>query len=174
MNVAVFLFSAQDPQELSTDACSLPSQRGSCNTNFNNTIRYYFHSLQGECLLFVYSGCGGNRNNFRSKKECQKKCGKIEGLVCFVWSMVAFWTQRTNPTGTYSLTWSPNNERILNRDKHHRFTEIKLVSFWTQGQSSGHWVRLNKANMWLIIKKLTYLPDCESRLYAKNIFLIQL
>ena len=35
---------------------------------------FYFDATSGECRPFVYSGCGGNANNFPSYGQCMKKC----------------------------------------------------------------------------------------------------
>jgi len=35
---------------------------------------HYFEATSGECLTFVYSGCGGNANNFPSYEKCMNKC----------------------------------------------------------------------------------------------------
>ena len=37
--------------------------------------RWYYENNSKKCLIFKWSGCGGNKNNFRSKIECQQKCG---------------------------------------------------------------------------------------------------
>lgn len=29
-----------------------------------------------ECVKFVYSGCGGNKNRFESREICEKRCKK--------------------------------------------------------------------------------------------------
>lgn len=34
--------------------------------------RWYHRS--GKCKPFLYGGCGGNANNFRSKELCEKFC----------------------------------------------------------------------------------------------------
>ncbi|TGZ72913.1 hypothetical protein CRM22_001803 [Opisthorchis felineus] len=51
--------------------CSLQKKSGPCNGHF---IRYFYNKSRGSCSRFNYSGCGGNRNNFRSLKECQTIC----------------------------------------------------------------------------------------------------
>ncbi|XP_058156497.1 tissue factor pathway inhibitor isoform X1 [Dasypus novemcinctus] len=53
--------------------CQGPADRGLCHANIN---RYYFNSIIGKCRPFKYSGCGGNENNFTSKKACLKTCKK--------------------------------------------------------------------------------------------------
>jgi hypothetical protein len=34
-------------------------------------------SRKGECKQFVYGGCGGNANNFASKKKCEDMCATL-------------------------------------------------------------------------------------------------
>lgn len=53
--------------------CSLPKDRGSCE---KFELRFYFNSEIGECKYFFFSGCGGNKNNFKELANCQKVCGK--------------------------------------------------------------------------------------------------
>ncbi|KAI8425354.1 hypothetical protein MSG28_007115 [Choristoneura fumiferana] len=36
--------------------------------------RWHHSPLHGECREFIYLGCGGNRNNFRTKQECERHC----------------------------------------------------------------------------------------------------
>ncbi|XP_023217510.1 boophilin-H2-like [Centruroides sculpturatus] len=38
------------------------------------TIRFYYNVFTRDCLLFVYGGCGGNRNNFQTLEECRRFC----------------------------------------------------------------------------------------------------
>jgi len=37
--------------------------------------RYYYSSRDSICIVFLYSGCGGNENNFVTMDECQARCG---------------------------------------------------------------------------------------------------
>ncbi|XP_051842019.1 tissue factor pathway inhibitor [Antechinus flavipes] len=53
--------------------CLTPADRGLCKANEK---RFYFNSAIGKCRSFNYSGCGGNENNFISKKSCLKTCKK--------------------------------------------------------------------------------------------------
>lgn len=52
-----------------TDICSLPSDSGPCEAAIT---RYFFDGKR--CTRFVYGGCRGNANNFRSILECRRKC----------------------------------------------------------------------------------------------------
>lgn len=51
--------------------CTLPAVPGEC---YNYTERWYFNSLENQCRLFYYGGCGGNENNFRTEFECRHRC----------------------------------------------------------------------------------------------------
>ena len=52
--------------------CALDKETGRCRASMR---RYYFDSSSGLCKRFVYGGCGGNGNNFRTIQECRKVCG---------------------------------------------------------------------------------------------------
>ena len=58
---------------LNIDSCELPASNGSCS---GNETRWYYKS--GTCQQFRYSGCGGNKNNFKTIQDCVDTCG--EGL----------------------------------------------------------------------------------------------
>lgn len=46
-------------------------------------MNYYFDKDIGNCEVFTYSGCGGNRNRFTSKEQCSRQCGEHKGVdVC--------------------------------------------------------------------------------------------
>ncbi len=51
--------------------CSLPQETGPCRAAFR---RYFFNSETQTCETFIFGGCGGNRNNFRSLRHCQRAC----------------------------------------------------------------------------------------------------
>eukprot|EP01084_Bolivina_argentea_P022647 42092_1 len=48
-------------------ACNEPALVGPCK---KYTERYFFNSQKNECEMFMYGGCSGNSNNFKSKSEC--------------------------------------------------------------------------------------------------------
>uniref|UniRef100_A0A7M4F158 BPTI/Kunitz inhibitor domain-containing protein n=1 Tax=Crocodylus porosus TaxID=8502 RepID=A0A7M4F158_CROPO len=48
-----------------------PMDRGLCRAN---ELRFFFNPLTGKCRPFGYSGCGGNENNFVSRKSCIRTC----------------------------------------------------------------------------------------------------
>ncbi|XP_049885502.1 tissue factor pathway inhibitor-like [Pectinophora gossypiella] len=51
--------------------CSLAFDYGSC---FGHYYRWYWDNSYKTCKRRIYSGCGGNQNNFQSRKECYSKC----------------------------------------------------------------------------------------------------
>ncbi|PRD20074.1 UNVERIFIED_CONTAM: Carboxypeptidase inhibitor SmCI [Trichonephila clavipes] len=56
----------------SSDVCDLPAETGRC---FGYFQRYYFDKEDKQCKKFVFGGCGGNANNFKTLEECQGTCG---------------------------------------------------------------------------------------------------
>ncbi|XP_022240200.1 papilin-like [Limulus polyphemus] len=53
------------------EVCSLSKEVGNCH---DFTERWFYDQNYGRCLVFLYSGCNGNRNNFASLEECEKSC----------------------------------------------------------------------------------------------------
>nr|XP_020764134.1 tissue factor pathway inhibitor isoform X3 [Odocoileus virginianus texanus] len=53
--------------------CLTAADRGPCQAN---VTRFYYNSVIGKCRPFNYSGCGGNENNFTTKKACLRACKK--------------------------------------------------------------------------------------------------
>ncbi|XP_036433418.1 tissue factor pathway inhibitor a isoform X2 [Colossoma macropomum] len=53
------------------DICLSPVNRGDCA---GSERRYVYSQRVKRCQVFRYSGCGGNKNNFTTKKLCMKKC----------------------------------------------------------------------------------------------------
>jgi len=58
---------------LTTDACLLRKEPGSC---FNQDLRFYWDGEVAECRPLMYSGCGGNGNNFATQDDCYAACGR--------------------------------------------------------------------------------------------------
>ena len=67
--------------------CSLPMDTGPCKAYIPS---YYYDAKKGKCLPFIYGGCAGNMNRFKSIEECNqiciqeepvfKKCGGAKGF----------------------------------------------------------------------------------------------
>ncbi|XP_050763580.1 eppin-like, partial [Gymnogyps californianus] len=55
----------------SGDICHLPPVTGPCRGRFRH---YAYNPATGTCQPFIYSGCGGNPNNFNTVEECQQVC----------------------------------------------------------------------------------------------------
>uniref|UniRef100_A0A8B9BUT9 BPTI/Kunitz inhibitor domain-containing protein n=1 Tax=Anser brachyrhynchus TaxID=132585 RepID=A0A8B9BUT9_9AVES len=56
------------------DFCYLPSVCGNCKALF---IRFFYNASSQRCEEFIYGGCGGNRNNFETKRECFQACSHL-------------------------------------------------------------------------------------------------
>ncbi|XP_076357706.1 uncharacterized protein LOC143250692 isoform X1 [Tachypleus tridentatus] len=53
------------------DFCNLPNKTGPCLAYFRN---YFYDPSEKQCKEFVYGGCQGNENNFRSLAACEMTC----------------------------------------------------------------------------------------------------
>lgn len=51
--------------------CGLDFDSGPCYAYFE---RFYFNKRSKKCEKFVYGGCFGNENRFRTEEECEKSC----------------------------------------------------------------------------------------------------
>ena len=43
--------------------------------------KYFYNTVTKECQYFVYSGCGGNANNFMTTVECETTCKKVSAVL---------------------------------------------------------------------------------------------
>ncbi|XP_048390162.1 tissue factor pathway inhibitor-like [Stegostoma tigrinum] len=53
--------------------CMDPAVKGDCNKSIT---KYFYNNSTGNCETFIYSGCGGNLNNFKTKQLCRRTCRK--------------------------------------------------------------------------------------------------
>ncbi|XP_058277335.1 tissue factor pathway inhibitor isoform X7 [Hirundo rustica] len=53
--------------------CMTPMDKGLCRAK---ELRFFYNYSTGRCRPFSYSGCGGNENNFISRKSCLRICKK--------------------------------------------------------------------------------------------------
>nr|CAH8840402.1 unnamed protein product [Trichobilharzia regenti] len=51
--------------------CILKPDPGTCRGYFS---RYFYNKEKNVCEQFIYGGCLGNENNFKTKEECDAKC----------------------------------------------------------------------------------------------------
>ncbi|XP_003736478.2 papilin isoform X2 [Drosophila pseudoobscura] len=58
------------------EICLLPLVTGRCNGPAVQERRWYYDDERGTCVSFIYSGCSGNQNNFRSFEACTNLCGR--------------------------------------------------------------------------------------------------
>ncbi|XP_054836467.1 kunitz-type serine protease inhibitor textilinin-2-like [Eublepharis macularius] len=62
------------PPAAPSHQCLLPPDTGPCKAN---TPHYYYNTIQQRCLVFVYRGCKGNSNNFKTKEVCEEACIEV-------------------------------------------------------------------------------------------------
>lgn len=75
-----FFNSANGEKVHCEDKCSQPVSFGICRAAFK---RYFFNSTTMQCQEFIYGGCQGNDNNFKSLEQCQMECesqGNVFGI----------------------------------------------------------------------------------------------
>ncbi|XDV17213.1 hypothetical protein PO909_016584 [Leuciscus waleckii] len=59
--------------------CSLPAVQGPCK---HWEARWAYNRLVKQCTPFVYGGCRGNKNNFRTRNECDAECPQPKRRLC--------------------------------------------------------------------------------------------
>ncbi|XP_065281484.1 papilin-like [Dermacentor albipictus] len=60
------------------EECTYPADAGPCDAYMP---RFFYNTLTKSCEQFIYGGCGGNANNFRTYDACQNKCTKFLGII---------------------------------------------------------------------------------------------
>ena len=77
-----------------SEVCGLPSETGPCKAHM---IRYFYNVESAACEQFVYGGCLGNANNFKSREECEKSCSKSACVCSLGTRRLAFRASRLVP-----------------------------------------------------------------------------
>ena len=52
--------------------CQVDKAEGTCGSSIQ---KWYFDRNANECKTFIYTGCGGNENQFSTEGECRAMCG---------------------------------------------------------------------------------------------------
>ncbi|KAJ8675250.1 hypothetical protein QAD02_011036 [Eretmocerus hayati] len=79
--------SCEITKELTQVICSQPEKPGHCpDDHDDNSLRYYYDRSTAKCVVFHYTGCNGNMNNFRTLQECQATCGQFLDCRVTEWS----------------------------------------------------------------------------------------
>ncbi|XP_061486121.1 kunitz-like toxin PcKuz2 [Rhineura floridana] len=58
--------------------CIIPPDGGLC---FVLQEHWYYNYEKKMCLPFNWGGCGGNENNFESRKACESACSKYGSML---------------------------------------------------------------------------------------------
>uniref|UniRef100_A0A224Y875 Pancreatic trypsin inhibitor n=1 Tax=Rhipicephalus zambeziensis TaxID=60191 RepID=A0A224Y875_9ACAR len=61
----------EEEPKLKGKRCTPPPDEGVCRAYMP---RWYYDASRNVCSTFIYGGCGGNRNNFQSETDCQRRC----------------------------------------------------------------------------------------------------
>ncbi|KAK8394131.1 hypothetical protein O3P69_006372 [Scylla paramamosain] len=98
-----------DKADFDEDVCYLASSPGNCD---EHEQRWFFDAAVGQCKSFVYSGCGGNNNNFATYEDCENSCGnqrKIPVEVDFN-AEFCFLEKNEGRCEDYRVYWYYNSE----------------------------------------------------------------
>lgn len=61
----------QSPSGRPPALCQLPPETGMCKAIFH---RFFYNATSDECEQFIYGGCQGNANNFKTIELCVRVC----------------------------------------------------------------------------------------------------
>ncbi|KAJ0057123.1 hypothetical protein NL108_002052 [Boleophthalmus pectinirostris] len=63
-----------DPPHNRWGACNLPPETGPCMAYLPS---YFYNATSGKCEIFIYGGCKGNLNRFKSLTSCEMYCRAV-------------------------------------------------------------------------------------------------
>lgn len=94
--------------------CSMPLDEGMAECD-GRAERYYFDAKDGRCKVFLYTGCGGNRNHFWRLPDCEQYCSRCwcweEGEVGLI--VIEFFVEICHSLFTSEKLWSILVKRLL-------------------------------------------------------------
>ncbi|EYB82916.1 hypothetical protein Y032_0347g3158 [Ancylostoma ceylanicum] len=83
MIIAVYLLLSEvaHASDLGGVLCRLPKDEGyECGIVGAAHSAFYFDADIGECIEFMFKGCGGNQNRFASKEDCLQGCKSLNRI----------------------------------------------------------------------------------------------
>ncbi|KAJ8724256.1 hypothetical protein PYW08_015730 [Mythimna loreyi] len=84
--------------------CALSFDYGFC---FGSTQRWYYDPKWKVCKSTIYSGCGGNKNNFYNKEQCDQ--------ICRFGNAPILGADRDTGTGKKVLIINPNKDLVISK-----------------------------------------------------------
>ena len=84
--------------------CKLPRDPGPCRAAIP---RYFYNTNTQRCEIFIYGGCRGNDNNFRTIRDCLRQCSSSKHLLINTKSYCNVFIASPNPTATCKLPRDP-------------------------------------------------------------------
>ncbi|CDS43602.1 collagen alpha 3VI chain [Echinococcus multilocularis] len=54
-----------------SEYCKQPIVKGTCGSRL---VSWAYNAATDRCVRFIYSGCGGNDNRFRTSAICKRAC----------------------------------------------------------------------------------------------------
>ena len=142
------------------DTCRLQPESGACLAYFP---RYFYNSASGMCERFVYGGCGGNENRFRTIEDCQAACGQswycrntVYMLCCCAVSSLCF-SFRCKHLWLWSCVWSlwGLHSKLFLQCNFSEVWEVCVRRMQGKWQQILYWNWMPKSMWW--VNKQTYV-----------------
>ncbi|RTG87594.1 uncharacterized protein DC041_0002563 [Schistosoma bovis] len=74
--------------------------------------RFYYSPDANKCLPFIFSGCGGNENRFRTKEICEGFCSKTIVKMENETSITTRASRRTNEPTTRIIYITKSSQKM--------------------------------------------------------------
>ncbi|XP_052696309.1 eppin-like [Crassostrea angulata] len=58
--------------------CYQPKEVGLCRAAIR---RWWYNRRTKQCETFIYGGCGGNGNNYKTKRQCEQRCKRANSYL---------------------------------------------------------------------------------------------
>uniref|UniRef100_A0AC34F5T8 BPTI/Kunitz inhibitor domain-containing protein n=1 Tax=Panagrolaimus sp. ES5 TaxID=591445 RepID=A0AC34F5T8_9BILA len=92
--------------------CELPALAG---TGQSSVTRYYYNTQVGQCIPFIYSGLGGNQNNFVSMQDCINSCSMAQPYLSSSISCNGGNCQHPQPPPSYPSPFGLRMHKFVNQ-----------------------------------------------------------